>query len=919
MDSAIEFLNRLANKGIKLSVEAGHLECYAQKGMLTNDIRDGIVKHRSDIIALFESRKKQQQAQTDKSPLWKVKEFPLSAGQKGLYILHKLHPGLSAYNVPLCFKFNSEINKEALAKAWDYALGQFPILTARVMEKEGSLYHLLDDGCKTTIQQRAIDFANDQQLLSFLQKRAKEPFDLNRGPLTRCELFTQDKRKSVLLITIHHIIFDGTSAMILLRTLVQFYQQCCAGKTVRLSHDLPGYQEFIAWEQEMLASAEGAAHARYWRQQLDGDLPTIELFPDLPRPVSASFEGRRLVEELPAELSHRVQDFSKTHSLPPSVIFLAVFQLLLHRYTGLDDIIVGMPVMGRIEQRFATQIGYFVNMVPIRTRCEEQIRLSDFLRRIQCAMLDALYHSSYPFPLMLENLKLKQAEKNPVFQVAYAYQNFVRPEDFTTLSQQQEFNIEVMPGISQEGDFDLGLEIFERETSLSVHLKYNPELYREDTARRFIEHYCTLLTAISGSPDGLLDEYSIITEQEKHQILIEYNDTRADYPKEKCIHQLFAEQVALHSGKPAVICGGEELTYQQLYERSQNLALYLQSQGVKPDSLVGLCMERSLETMVGILGIVQAGGAYVPLDPDYPDDRLAYVLQDSEVAIVLTQENLRHRLATVGGKGIEVVTLDLQWPEINDRVANLKAQRVQLEDKVKPHHLAYVIYTSGSTGKPKGVMVEHKSLVNYLAYCIDNYASPADNLCASFTHFSLTFDASITSLFSPILVGKAVDINPNDNVETFIKGKFLNRGYDFIKLTPAHLLLLKANFGNIPKEYFEKKNLLIVGGEALTHDHVDFLNLPNADIEIINEYGPTEATVGCTTSRFSVVKLSKPCDITIGSPIPNAQIYILDPHNHPQPIGVPGELHIAGDGLARGYLNRPELTQEKFVANPFQP
>ena len=512
MDSAIEFLNKLANKGIKLSAEAGQLQCYAQKGTLTNDIRDGFARHRAEIIALFESRKKRQQAQIAKE---KARQFPLSVGQKGLYILHKLHPEQSAYNVPLCLKINSEINKEALAKAWEYAQEQFPILTARVIEKEGELFHLLDDSCKTTIQQQAIDFSDDQQLLSFLQKRAKEPFDLNQGPLTRFELFTRDKRKSVLLLTIHHIVVDGTSTMILLRSLLEFYQQCCTGKPVRVAQDRAGYQEFVAWEEKMVASAAGAAHARYWQQQLAGELPTIELLPDLPRPGSASFEGKTLVKNLPEDLYRWVQGFSKKSSLPPSVIFLAVFQLLLHRYTGQDDIIVGMPVMGRLDQRFADEVGYFINMVPVRTRCEEQTKLSDFLFKVQCTMLDVLYHSSYPFPLMLEKLKLKQAEKNPVFQVAYAYQNFIKPKDFAALGLQQAFSVETMPGISQEGDFDLGLEIFEQETSFHLHLKYNPEIYKEDTMQRFVGHYCTLLRAISENPDLLLREYSVITEQEE--------------------------------------------------------------------------------------------------------------------------------------------------------------------------------------------------------------------------------------------------------------------------------------------------------------------------------------------------------------------------------------------------------------------
>ncbi len=747
MDSAIEFLNRLASKGIKLSAEAGRLECYAQKGMLTSDIQDGIVKHRSDIIALFESRKRQQHARTH---IEKAREFPLSAGQKGLYILHKLHPGVSAYNVPLCLKINGEINKAALVKAWECVLEQFPILTARIIEKETGYCHLLDDGCRTTIQQHAIDCADDQQLLSFVQKRAKEPFDLNQGPLARAELFIQDRRKSVLLLTIHHIVFDGTSAMILLRSLVEFYQQLCAGKPVRLSDDLPGYQKFVAWEESMLASAEGAAHARFWQQQLEGDLQAIELLPDLTRPASASFEGKRLVEDLPEELFHSVRNFSKKHSMPPSVVFLAVFQLLLRRYTNQDDIIVGMPVMGRSEPQFAAEVGYFINVVPVRTRCEEGIKLSELLRRIQGTMLDALYHSSYPFPLMLEKLKLKQAEKNPVFQVAYAYQNFVRPEEFTALLQQQGLCMEVMPGVSQEGDFDLGLEIFERETSFSVHLKYNPELYKQNTAKRFIGHYCTLLRAISESPDLLLHEYPIITEQERHQLLIDCNDTRADYPGDKCFHQLFAEQVEINPAKTALVCGDEQLSYRELYEKSQELALYLQSMGVKPDSIVGLCMERSLEMMVGLLGILQAGGAYVPLDPDVSGgtpgvhDRRQPGGDRVNAGKVTAQTEGFGRERICGS-----VALDGQWPEIDDCAAALKAKSIQLQQEVRSSspgvrdlHFRLHRKTQRRDGGAQ-------KLVNYLTYCMNQYVSPRDNEYASFLHFPLTFDVSYDLVIRP--------------------------------------------------------------------------------------------------------------------------------------------------------------------------
>ena len=493
METVTEFLNKLAGTGLRLSVEGGRLNCYAQKGVLTTDLKDGIVRYKSEIIALLEGREKGQPVQRVESSGRKAKEFPLSTGQKGLYILQKLQPEMGAYNVPICFKINSPIETEILAKAWAMVLEQFPILTARVIEKEGDLYHRLEDGCKTTIEQRSIEFADDEQWLSFLRKQAKQAFDLNRGPLTRIELFTQDKGKSVLLLNVHHIVFDGTSGMILLRALFTFYQQLCQGKPVHLSQDLRGYQEFVAWEEGMLGSARGAADAGYWQQQLSGELPILELLPDQARLGSGNLEGKTLVQELPEELCPWVHDFSKAHSLRPSVIFLAMFQVLLHRYTNQQDIIVGMPVTRRVAPEFAAEVGYFVNMVPIRTDCEEKLKLSDFLRRVQGTMLDAVYHSGYPFPLMLERLQVKQVRKNPVFQVTYAYQNFVNQDGVIPLLQQQGLHIENVAEIVQEGEFDLGLEVFEQKTSFSLHLKYNPGLYTANAMKGLLGHYVALL------------------------------------------------------------------------------------------------------------------------------------------------------------------------------------------------------------------------------------------------------------------------------------------------------------------------------------------------------------------------------------------------------------------------------------------
>jgi amino acid adenylation domain-containing protein len=922
METVTELLDKLAIKGVKLSSMSGQLKCYAPKGALTPDLQAGIARYKTEILALLAGANGAPEAQAVEQPLATATEFPLSAGQKGLYILQSLHPDMGAYNVPICVRINGPVDTGILAKAWSSVLDRFPILTARVIEKEGALVQRLDDDCRTTLQQRTVDFADEQAFLSFLRQQAKQPIDLNRGPLTRIDLFFREQQSPVLLLTVHHIVFDGLSAAIVMKSLLDFYQQWSAGNPVRLSSGLPGYQGFVAWEEAMLESAEGAAHARYWRQQLESDQPAVELPPDFPRMPSASFEGETRVEELPEDLSRTIGEFSKAHSLPPSVVFLGVFQLLLQRYANQEDIVVGMPVLGRAAQQFAEDVGYFINMVPVRAHCDGRKKMIDFLRTVRGGMLDALYHSSYPFPLMRNQSASGRREANPIFRVSYAYQNFFKPSDAEALlPQQQALQVEPVAGIWQEGEFDLGLEIFESGTSsFTIHVKYNPDLYAQRTIASMIERYRVLLRAVSENPNLLLHEYRILASDEEKRLLYDFNDTRAEYPGHQCVHQLFAAQAAEHPGRTAVVCGTRELTYRELHEASRDLALYLQSLGVGPDRLVGLCMERSVEMVVGLLAILQAGGAYVPLDPAYPEERLAYMLRDSGAAIVLTQETLRDRLAALVPADTRLVALDRQGAEIAERVTALKAESVELRQNVEPHHLAYVIYTSGSTGLPKGVMVEHRSVVNYLTYCVDHYMSDGSNLYGSFIHLPLTFDASVTSLFAPLLAGKAIDVDRNDAIDTFKDGAFLDRGYDFVKLTPAHLLVLRSNFDKLPAEYLGKKNVFVVGGEALTRDHVDFLNVPQGGSEIINEYGPTEATVGCTTSRFAVGGTAGTVgNITIGKPIANVQIYILDSYGHPQPAGIPGELHIAGDGLARGYLNRPELTEEKFVANPFVP
>ncbi|HEY0143903.1 MAG TPA: amino acid adenylation domain-containing protein [Thermoanaerobaculia bacterium] len=849
METVTEFLDKLALQGVKLSAQAGRLNCYAPKGALTNELQDGIIRFKPQLMALFDDREKRERAQDAQPSAITPREFPLSAGQKGLYILQTLQPAMSAYNVPLCFKINADIDAAVLAKAWDHVLSQFPLLTAWIVERDGALYQRLDDACRTTIEQRAIDFGGDEELLAFLQRQAKRPFDLNRGPLARIELFRRDRQKSILLLTVHHIVFDGVSAVIVLRSLLELYQQLADGAPVRPAQPHAGYEEFVAWEEGMLASAEGAAHARYWQQQLDGDPPAVELLPDVPRAAAASLDGDTLVEDLPEDLSRWVRAFSKAHALPSSVIFLGVFQFLLHRFTNEDDVIVGMPVMGRAAQRFASEVGYFINMVPLRAHCAGPIQLLDFLRKVQGTTLDALYHSSYPFPLMLEGLKSGRRDKSPIFRISYAYQNFVSPTDFLSLLQQQTFQLESVTGVWQEGDFDLGLEIYEAQsTSFNLHLKYNPALYARDTIAGFLEHYFVLLRAISENPGLAVHEYGLLTGHETQKLLVEFNATAAEYPRHQCLHELFAEQVQHCPEDTAVVSGDERLTYRQLHERSHDLALYLQSLGVEPDGLVALCIGRSLDVVVAMLAIMQAGGAYVPLDPDDPAERLAYMVRDSGASLVLTEETLQDRLRAALPAETRLVAIDRQQAEIAKRVAELKARNVAFQTEVRPHHLAYVIYTSGFAGEPQGVAVEHHSAV-------------------ALAHWAATVKEREALSVVPARTSICSDVSVYE------------------------ILVTLANGGTVQLE------------PASMHEHDD-----------ARAYGNTETTI---YSMHLPGEEQGPA--TMGRPIANTQIYLLDAHHHPQPIGAPGEVYVAGEGVARGYLNRPELTRERFVPNPFVP
>ncbi|MEO1374975.1 MAG: amino acid adenylation domain-containing protein, partial [Cyanobacteria bacterium J06635_10] len=590
---------------------------------------------------------------------------------------------------------------------------------------------------------------------------------------------------------------------------------------------------------------------------------------------------------------------------------LAAFQVLLSRYTGTDDILVGSPVAGRLQSQFREIAGYFANQVVSRGDLSKNPSFKEFLSQIRQTVLEALTHQDYPFALLVEKLQPhRDSSRSPIFQAAFALQQLQKSQDIQKL-----FLDEIEKDIDwgglklkpfkipqQEGQFDLTLEMMEGNSSVKGVFKYNTDLFDESTIERMAGHFQNLLSAILENPDQNVAQLPLLSEAERHQLLVDWNDTATEYPKDKCIHQLFEEQVEKTPQAVAVVFEQEQLTYEQLNQRANQLAHHLQSLGVKPEVLVGICVERSIEMVVGLLGILKAGGAYVPLDPNYPPERLSYMLSDSGVGVLLTQNSL---LESLPEHNARVICFDNDWDVIRQQ------SNTNPDAGVGSDNLAYVIYTSGSTGKPKGAMNTHQGIRNRLLWMQDTYQLNSSDRVLQKTPFS--FDVSVWELFWPLLTGARIVVaKPEGHKDTTYLVNLIDSG----QITTIHFVpsMLQVFLQSMDKESCSSLKRVFCSGEALPFELTQ-LFFSIFECQLHNLYGPTEAAIDVT---FWQCKPQSNLQIVpIGRPIANTQIYILDKHLQPVPIGVPGELYIGGDGLARGYLNRPQLTQEKFILNPF--
>ncbi|MEG4395134.1 non-ribosomal peptide synthetase/type I polyketide synthase [Microcoleus sp. BROC3] len=833
----------------------------------------------------------------------RTENLPLSFAQERLWFLSQLEPTNPFYNELQALRLHGFLNVAALEKSLNRIIQHHEALRTYFATVDGQPVQVIAESL--TLSVPLVDFQylpeseREISVQRFATAEAQRPFDLASVPLIRVTLLKLTEIEHVLLLTIHHIVFDGWSWGIILRELATIYSAFCNDLSPELPELSIQYKDFAVWQRQWLTKEVLSSQLAYCNQQLEGAPALLELPTDRVRPSIQSFRGAHQRFALSKELSRALVSLSQREGVTLFMTLLAAFQTLLYRYTGQTDICVGTPHANRSRSEIDSLIGFFVNTLVLRTCLSGNPSFEDLLSRVRDVTLLAYAHQDLPFEKLVEELKLERdLSYTPLVQVMLVLD--------VPMPQTQMDGLTVSPlGLeTTTAKFDLTLSLENTPSGLIGTWEYNTDLFDAATIARMARHFQTLLEGIVTNPQQKISSLPLLSEAERYQLLVEWNNTTKDYPSDKCIHQLFEEQVERSPDAIAVVFEEEQLTYRELNQRANRIAHYLKTLGVEPEVLVGICVERSLEMMVGLLGILKAGGAYVPLDPQLPQERLSFMLSDSSVPVMLTQSKLMLRLPENKAR---VVCLDTDWGIISH------SGEENPVSSVGPENLAYIIYTSGSTGQPKGTLIIHQGLVNYLTWCTEAYAV-ADG-SGSPVHSSIGFDATITSLFSPLLVGKKVVLLP-EKQEIEALGAILcsQSQFSLVKITPAHLDLLSFLIPNWSAD--NQTKAFIIGGEALSGKSVSFWRESAPSTKLINEYGPTETVVGCCVYEVDAqTQLSG--GIPIGRPIANTQLYILDPFFQPVPIGVLGELYIGGAGVARGYLNRPDLTESKFIPNPF--
>jgi amino acid adenylation domain-containing protein len=842
--------------------------------------------------------------------------FPLSHGQRGLWFLYQMNRGSAAYNISFPCRMHSCLDLSILRRVVETLQARHPSMRTSFEENNGELMQRVHDKIPVVFEVIDASSWSEETLRRRVQQEAHRPFDLEKPPLARMYLFSRSADDRVFLLTAHHIIGDYWSLVLLMEELRILYPAERDGTPPNLPPLKATYRDFVRWQADLLASPEGERLWSYWRKQLAGVPTVLDLPTDRPRPPRLGHGGSAASCRLGADLTRRLRALAVREHVTLYTVLVATFQVLLSRYTGQDDFVIGSPFSGRSRPEFEGIIGYFINMLPLRANLAGDPTFREYLRDVSATILGALEHQDFPFPLLVERLNLQRdPSRTPLVQASFILEkahrsgevgasHYFLPQADIRLNvgglQSEPYSVEL-----QTCPSDLEMVLEEVEGSIDGMLRFNTDLFEAPTVARMVEHFRNLLEAAASNPEVPVSQMPLLTEAERYRVVQEWNNTRADYPTGLCLHQLFEQQVQRNPAAIALSFGERTISYGELNVWTNRLAHRLHRLGVKPGVLVALCFERSPEMVAAILATLKAGGAFVPLDPMSPTERLRVVLADTQAPIVLTQRHLMNRLPAIQA---EVISLD----PVESMLGEDEESRRPPASGVQPTDLAYVIYTSGSTGRPKGVMVEHHAICNTVWWHQQQLTvRSGDRLLLVVPYF---FDAALSILF-PALAGGArvVLAEPGEEYEP---ARLLERiARERVTILPVPPRPLRLLMEGPVSEKCRTVRWVCTGGEAMPPDLPGRL-FDLLKVDFYNLYGPTEVAVDATC--WPCQRGDTRPSVPIGRPIANVQVYVLDRHRQPVPIGVPGELFIGGAGVARGYLHDPELTAERFLPDPFR-
>jgi amino acid adenylation domain-containing protein len=895
LTSINDLLSRLRSLDVRLTLDGDRLNVSAPKGALTEDLRAELSSRKEQIKALLREARAADQSESVPR-VERAADMPVSHTQQRLWFMKQMDPSSAVYNVANAFTMEGRLDVRAFERALRDLVVRHEGLRTRFITVDGAPRCVTEPDPAMHLEHVDVSHLppgqGEQEADKIVQAVARRPFRLERAPLMHLVLVRVRADLHYFCFVLDHIISDGLSIGIMVSELQALYAQYVTGRAANLPPLPAQYLDYAEWQRRRLAGGALAEHLNYWKEQLRPLSSALQLPTDRQRPKIQTFNGARVLKKFPPELSQQLKALARAEGVTLYMVLLAAFKVLLHRYTNDELIAVGSAIANRNRPEVDRVIGFFANNIVMLGDLSGEPTVREMLTRVRDTALKAYAHQDMPFDVLVDAVSVhRELDHSPLFQVMFVLHTLLLDRvDLVGLTCKP---VEIEIGTSR---FDLAVDTFDLQEGLRVYFEYNTDLFTAETISRMMDHYRMVLEGFVADPGARIREISMLSDEERRQLTQEWNRTDVAYPHEQTVHGLVAAQVRLTPRSEAVRFEDQSLTYEQLEARANQLALRLKALGVQHEALVGVCIDRSLDMIVALLGVLKAGAAYVPLDPAFPKDRIDFMIKDAGLETIVTHS----RLKSLVSDEARTVCLDTQRDEI------AAESGAHVESPAGAGSLAYVIYTSGSTGRPKGVQLEHRSVVNFLTSMHREPGIRAGERVLSVT--TLSFDIAGLEIFGPLTIGGTVVIADR---ATALDGQRLMELIEscdatLMQATPATWrLLLESGWAG-------KSDLKILcGGEALPRDLAD--RLLHSCEELWNMYGPTETTIWSTVARVTAEERSP----HIGQPIANTKVYVLDRSGQPLPIGVPGELYIGGDGVARGYLGRPELTAERFLEDQF--